>query len=77
MKRRQRSPGSYAGAALITGILISTWWVPGLRSTLIAGGPWLGLLALGYWLTPRPPEPAASVPEAHARERAGHARATP
>ena len=74
---RQRSPGSYAGAALITGILISTWWVPGLRSTLIAGGPWLALLALGYRLTPRPPESAASVPAAHARERSGHAPGTP
>ena len=36
-----------AGAALIAAILVSTWWVPGLRSTLIAGGPWLLLLAIG------------------------------
>jgi L-asparagine transporter-like permease len=40
--------GSYAGAALIVAILVSTWWVPGLRSTLLAGGPWLLLLAIGY-----------------------------
>jgi L-asparagine transporter-like permease len=40
--------GSYAGAALIAAILVSTWWVPGLRSTLLAGGPWLLLLAIGY-----------------------------
>ena len=43
--------GSYAGAALIAAILVSTWWVPGLRTTLIAGGPWLLLLAIGYRLS--------------------------
>ena len=45
--------GSCAGAALIAGILVSTWWVPDLRSTLIAGGPWLLLLAVGYRLSAR------------------------
>jgi L-asparagine transporter-like permease len=40
--------GSCVGAALIAAILLSTWWVPGLRSTLIAGGPWLLALAIGY-----------------------------
>jgi L-asparagine transporter-like permease len=43
---------SCLGAALIVGIFISTWWVPGLRPTLLAGGPWLFLLAIGYWLSP-------------------------
>lgn len=43
--------GSYAGAALVGGILISTWWVPDLRSTLVSGGPWLLLLAIGYRLS--------------------------
>lgn len=43
--------GSYAGAALIAALLVSTWWVPDLRSTLIAGGPWLVLLAIGYRLS--------------------------
>jgi AAT family amino acid transporter len=51
---RSRPIGSFAGAALIGGILLSTWWVPGLRSTLVAGGPWLLLLAVGYRLSPRP-----------------------
>ena len=50
-----RPIGSFAGAALIGGILLSTWWVPGLRSTLVAGGPWLLLLAVGYRLSPRQP----------------------
>ncbi|HEX2687067.1 MAG TPA: amino acid permease [Kofleriaceae bacterium] len=48
--RRPAHPlGSYVGAILIAAILISTWWVPGLGSTLLAGGPWLLLLAIGYW----------------------------
>jgi amino acid transporter, AAT family len=40
--------GSWIGAVAIVAILVSTWWVPDLRSTLIAGGPWLLLLAIGY-----------------------------
>jgi len=43
---------SYLGAALIVAIFISTWWVPGLRPTILAGGPWLALLAIGYWVSP-------------------------
>ena len=48
---QDRPWGSWAGAALIAAILASTWWVPGLRSTLIAGGPWLLLLVIGYLTT--------------------------
>ena len=40
--------GSCAGAALVAAIMASTWWVPDLRATLVAGGPWLLLLAIGY-----------------------------
>ena len=40
--------GSYVGAAVLAAMLVSTWWVPDLRSTLVAGGPWLLLLAIGY-----------------------------
>ncbi|MBK5257705.1 MAG: amino acid permease [Vicinamibacteria bacterium] len=43
--------GSWVGAALVAAILFSTWWAPGLRSTLLAGGPWLALLAVGYRLS--------------------------
>ena len=43
--------GSYIGASLIAAILVSTWWIPDLRSTLIAGVPWLALLAIGYRLS--------------------------
>jgi amino acid transporter, AAT family len=48
----QVPPGSVAGALLVGGILVSTWWVPGLESTLVAGGPWLALLAIGYVMRP-------------------------
>jgi L-asparagine transporter-like permease len=46
---------SYVGAALVGSILASTWWVPGLESTLVAGLPWLLLLAIGYRLAPASP----------------------
>jgi len=39
---------SYVGAALIAEMLVSTWWVPDLRSTVVAGGPWMLLLAIRY-----------------------------
>ena len=44
---------SCVGAALVGGILVSTWWVPDLESTLVAGGPWLLLLAVGFRLSGR------------------------
>jgi AAT family amino acid transporter len=52
--RGSRVPvGSWVGATLVAAILISTWWAPGLQSTLLAGGPWLALLALGYQFSKR------------------------
>jgi len=50
-RRRDRPLGSYVGATLILGVLISTWWV--LPSTLLAGGPWLALLVVLYVIRPR------------------------
>jgi L-asparagine transporter-like permease len=52
--RRPALPlGSCAGAVAIAAMLVATWWVPGLRSTVIAGVPWMLALALGYALTAR------------------------
>jgi amino acid transporter, AAT family len=48
-RRPARPIGSYAGAALIAAIAISTWWIPDLRSTLYAAVPWLVVLAIGYY----------------------------
>jgi len=39
---------SVLGLTGLTAVLISTWWVPGLRITLIAGVPWLVFISLCY-----------------------------
>jgi amino acid transporter, AAT family len=39
---------SVFGLAGLTAVLISTWWVPGLRITLEAGVPWLVFISLCY-----------------------------
>ncbi|HET9626489.1 MAG TPA: amino acid permease [Kofleriaceae bacterium] len=47
--RRGRPPlGSFVGAAAIVAMLLATHWLPGLESTLWAGGPWFLVLAIGY-----------------------------
>jgi L-asparagine transporter-like permease len=45
--------GSVVGALTVGAILVSTWFVPDLRSTLLAGGPWLVLLGIGYRVSRR------------------------
>ncbi len=44
---------SVAGGVLILAMLVTTWWAPGLRVTLIAAGPWLFLLGVGYFFSRR------------------------
>lgn len=44
---------SVAGGTAIFTVLVSTWWVPDLRITLLAGVPWLGLLGFGYLVSGR------------------------
>ena len=51
--RRSLPLGSCLGAAAIAGILVSTWWVPGLKTTLLAGVPWLAILGIGYAVSRR------------------------
>jgi L-asparagine transporter-like permease len=47
-----RMPGypftTLLGAASIVAILLTTWWVEGMRVTLLAGIPWLGFISLCY-----------------------------
>jgi L-asparagine transporter-like permease len=47
-----RAPGypwtSIAGLTALVAISISTWWVPGLRITLIAGLPWIAFISVCY-----------------------------
>ncbi|HSA91583.1 MAG TPA: amino acid permease [Terriglobales bacterium] len=38
------------GAALLAAILATTWWVEGMRITLIAGLPWLAFISAAYWV---------------------------
>ncbi|MGC1617295.1 MAG: amino acid permease [Candidatus Acidiferrum sp.] len=49
---------SLFGLAALTAVLISTWWVPGLRITLKTGVPWLALISLCYlvWRRVRSPK---------------------
>lgn len=44
---------SLMGAASMLAILATTWWVEGMRVTLVAGLPWLGLLTVAYLLVAR------------------------
>ncbi len=41
---------SLAGMGGVLAVLISTWWVPGFRITLMAGVPWLGFLTVCYFV---------------------------
>jgi L-asparagine transporter-like permease len=54
---------SVLGFVMVAGVLASSWWVPDLKVTVLAGAPWLLLLAAGYSLSRparagRPPMPA-------------------
>ncbi len=41
---------SLAGLAAVFAVMLSTWWVPGFRVTLLAGLPWLALLTVCYFV---------------------------
>ncbi|MHB8411973.1 MAG: amino acid permease [Candidatus Acidiferrales bacterium] len=41
---------SILGAVLVAGIIITTWWVPGMRPTILSGLPWLAFLTIVYWI---------------------------
>jgi L-asparagine transporter-like permease len=41
------------GGAAVLAIIISTWWVEGMRTTLESGIPWLLLLTVCYWMWKR------------------------
>ena len=44
---------SIIGATAIVAILITTWWVEGMRITLVSGIPWLVLVTIAYFLLAR------------------------
>ncbi|MGH8337077.1 MAG: amino acid permease, partial [Gammaproteobacteria bacterium] len=39
---------SVLGAVLVTAIITTTWWVPGMRATILSGLPWLAFLTVAY-----------------------------
>jgi AAT family amino acid transporter len=41
---------SLVGLGGVLAVLVSTWWVPGFRVTLMAGVPWLGLITVCYFV---------------------------
>jgi L-asparagine transporter-like permease len=41
---------SILGVLMVITIIISTWWVPGMRPTIYSGIPWLALITLAYVL---------------------------
>jgi L-asparagine transporter-like permease len=54
-RNRAKRPisASSLGALSIAAILLTTWWVEGMRITLIAGLSWLALLSIAYWFAER------------------------
>ncbi len=44
---------SLLGIALLAAVTLTTWWVPDMRLTLLAGAPWLALVSVGYWVWKR------------------------
>ncbi len=49
-----RAPGgatlSWAALGVVIATVISTWWVPQSRITIVSGGPYLVILTIAYWL---------------------------
>jgi len=48
-----RKIASATGLVLMLAVIATTWWVPGLRVTLLSGIPWLVLLTLAWRCTAR------------------------
>jgi hypothetical protein len=52
--------------ALVTAIIVTTWWVDRMRITIISGLAWLGLITVGYWIWKRRFNAAAGARSADA-----------
>ena len=64
------------GIAAIVAIMVTTWWVEGMRVTLQAGLPWLAVLTVAYAFVRRgrgrDPQPATGRPRDHPIPPAPH-----
>jgi len=56
---------SVAGLMGVMAVMVSTWWVPGFRITLLAGLPWLAVLTAGYWFWSRAKAETSKAGEAN------------
>ncbi|HKW87712.1 MAG TPA: amino acid permease [Candidatus Acidoferrales bacterium] len=56
---------SVAGLLALVGVLISTWWIPGMRITITAGLPWLGFITVCYFVFARHRRPTAPEETPH------------
>jgi len=44
---------SVAGLLALIAVMISTWWIPGMKITLLAGVPWLAFITVCYFVFAR------------------------
>ena len=61
-------PGPWAsliGLGGVSAVLVSTWWVPRFRITLLAGAPWLAFLTMCYFVWRRARSRGPVPEEAH------------
>jgi len=56
---------SLMGLGGVFAVLVSTWWVPGFRITLLAGAPWLAFLTMCYFVWRRARSRGPVPEEAH------------
>jgi len=49
------------GLVLVTGILLTTWWIPDMRPTILAGVPWIAALSVAYLIWSRRSSAAAKA----------------
>jgi AAT family amino acid transporter len=56
---------SLVGLGGVLAVLVSTWWVPGFRITLLAGAPWLAFLTVCYFVWRRARSRVPVPQEAH------------
>ena len=52
---------SILGLALVTAILLTTWWVDRMRITIFSGLIWLTIMTMAYWLWERQQRPSGRV----------------
>jgi L-asparagine transporter-like permease len=52
---------TWLGIASIVAIMVTTWWVEGMRVTLQAGLPWLAVLTVAYVVVSRRRSPTPMV----------------